>query len=103
MDRHGTLATGLALSGLLILGTSHRPRLDAQTSDAPRLVAIGDIHGAYAQLVSLLKHIGIVDDRIRWAAGRTTVVQTGDFTDRGASVRPAMDLLMTLERQAEAA
>ena len=95
--------TAVAFAGLLVLGTPASPQADAQTASAPRVVAIGDIHGAYAQLVSLLKTLGIVDDQLRWMAGRTTVVQTGDFTDRGSSVRATMDLLMALERQAQAA
>src|SRR5690606_4092364 len=35
--------------------------------------------------------------------GRATLVQTGDYTDRGADVRKVLDLLMRLEREARAA
>ncbi len=66
-----------------------------------RVVAIGDIHGEYEGFVSILKHAELVDDELRWKAGETTLVQIGDFLDRGADVRKVMDLLMALERDAE--
>jgi hypothetical protein len=67
---------------------------------AGRLVAIGDVHGAYDQLVAILTHIKLIDPSQRWTGGRATLVQTGDFTDRGAKVRQVMDLLMALEQSA---
>ena len=45
---------------------------------APRLVAIGDVHGAYAQFVAVLRFAQLVDDKEHWSGGRTTFVQTGD-------------------------
>ena len=66
-----------------------------------RVVAIGDIHGDFDALVSVLREAGLVDTLHRWIGGTATLVQTGDFTDRGPGVRPVMDLLMTLEEQAE--
>lgn len=68
-----------------------------------RLVAVADIHGAYDEFVGLLQDIGLIDTQMRWAGGRTTLVQTGDFLDRGADVRKIMDLLMSLQNQADAA
>ena len=41
-----------------------------------------------------------MDDRHRWLGGTTTLVQTGDFLDRGAGGREVMDLLMKLEKSA---
>lgn len=67
---------------------------------AQRVVAVGDIHGEYEGLVSILKKAGIIDDRLRWAGKRTILVQTGDYLDRGPDVRKVMDLLMSLERAA---
>jgi hypothetical protein len=72
-----------------------------QTSGQNRLVAIGDIHGAYDEFTSLLKAAGLVNDRLAWSGGRATLVQTGDYTDRGAGVRQVMDLMMRLEREAK--
>ena len=76
-------------------------QLAAQNAPA-RLIAIGDIHGSYDGLTTILRKTGLVDEQLRWSGGRTTVVQTGDYTDRGADVKKVMDLLMRLEREARA-
>ena len=70
---------------------------------APRIVAVADIHGAIEPFVSILTRAGLLDAQRRWAGGPTVLVQTGDITDRGAGVRDALDLLMSLESQAAAA
>jgi hypothetical protein len=74
----------------------------ARAAEEPpgRVVAIGDIHGAYDGLVSILRAADLIDDDNRWIGGATTLVQTGDIVDRGAGVRKVLDLLMDLERQA---
>ena len=72
-------------------------------SGAERVVAIGDIHGAEGNLVSILQSAGLVDQQRKWSGGRARLVQTGDFTDRGAPVRSVMDLLMRLEDEARRA
>ena len=75
----------------------------AQAPGAGRVIAIGDIHGAYAEFTAILRRAGLVNDRLAWSGGRATLVQTGDYTDRGAGVRQVLDLLMRLEREAKAA
>jgi len=65
-----------------------------------RIVAIGDVHGAYDRFVAILRAAGLVDGRERWSGGRTVLVQTGDMVDRGADSRRALDLLRRLERDA---
>lgn len=65
-----------------------------------RIVAIADIHGAYAPFVSILTKAGLIDAQQKWVGGRTTFVQTGDYTDRGAGVRQVLDLLMAIEENA---
>ena len=72
-------------------------------SDVARIVAIGDIHGAYDTFVSVLVNAGLVNHRLNWVGGTTHLVQTGDFVDRGPDSRKVMDLLMKLEKQAERA
>ena len=67
-----------------------------------RVLAIGDIHGEYAGLVSILRETGLVDEHNHWIGGNATLVQTGDFVDRGAGVREVMDLLMRLQTEAAA-
>jgi hypothetical protein len=67
-----------------------------------RIVAIGDVHGAYDAFVAILTRAGLIDAQHKWTGGRTTLVQTGDYTDRGAEVKQVLDLLMTLDDRARA-
>lgn len=78
------------------------PDIHAQ-SVPPRVVAIGDIHGALENFVALLQTAGLIDQQRKWIGGRARLVQTGDFTDRGAPVRAVMDLLMRLQDEARRA
>ncbi|MDP6581505.1 MAG: metallophosphoesterase [Vicinamibacterales bacterium] len=73
------------------------------TAQPDRVVAIGDIHGAAGQFRALLETVGLTDSSQRWVGGRTTLVQTGDITDRGTGVKLVLDLLMRLESEASAA
>jgi hypothetical protein len=72
----------------------------AQNRAPARLVAIGDVHGAYQQFVALLQRARLIDARLRWIGGSASLVQIGDVLDRGARSRECLDLLMALERQA---
>lgn len=82
------------------LAAAGRPA--AQQNDG-RIVAIGDIHGALESMTAILQSARLIDAQHRWIAGRTRLVQTGDFLDRGASVREVMELLMRLEDEARRA
>jgi hypothetical protein len=68
-----------------------------------RIVAIGDVHGAADAFAAILRTAGLIDSNKKWIGGRSILVQTGDMTDRGAGTKAALDLLMSLERQAEKA
>lgn len=68
-----------------------------------RVIAIGDVHGAYDRLVAILTKAHVVDDRQRWAAGKAHLVQVGDVVDRGPDSRKALDLLRRLENEADRA
>lgn len=61
------------------------------------------MHGAAPEFKQVLRRAGVIDSADRWTGGRTTLVQTGDVTDRGPHVRDALDLLMRLEREASSA
>ena len=74
-----------------------------QYEGVSRVVAIADIHGAYDAMVEALLAAGVVDKELAWSAGDTHLVIVGDILDRGPNSRPAMDLLMQLEAEAEAA
>src|SRR5687768_128049 len=74
---------------------------DALLAQRPaRIVAIGDIHGEYEGFKRILQAAGLADANGRWTGGRTQLIQTGDYTDRGTGTRAVLDLLMTLEQQA---
>jgi hypothetical protein len=68
-----------------------------------RVVAVGDIHGAYDELAGLLEDVGLIDAEGRWTGGDTHLVSVGDLLDRGDYGRQVMDLLMRLQQEAEAA
>jgi hypothetical protein len=98
----------VALFALAFAGGSHP--VTAQSGHSPcdiqtdeRVVAVGDVHGAYDQLVDILRTAGLVDRRNRWIGGRAILIQTGDVLDRGADSRKAVDLLRQLERDAQRA
>src|SRR5437763_17144309 len=67
---------------------------------APRVVAIGDIHGDFDAFAGIVQRAQLVDPSLRWAGGNATLVQTGDFLDRGPKARAVMDLLMSLQKDA---
>lgn len=68
-----------------------------------RVVAIGDVHGDYESFAEVLQSAGLIDGNGNWTGGKTHLVQTGDIVDRGPNSRAVMDLLIRLQRQAEAA
>jgi hypothetical protein len=74
---------------------------DVQTTE--RIVAVGDIHGAFDQFVAILRAAGIIDNRNRWSGKKSLLVQTGDVVDRGPDSRKALDLLRKLEGEAQRA
>jgi hypothetical protein len=70
---------------------------------ARRVVAFADVHGAYDELVALLRAQGLIDGELRWRGADTHLVSLGDLVDRGADSRHVLDLLMRLEGEARAA
>lgn len=70
---------------------------------ARRIVTIGDVHGAIDAFSAILTRAGLINEQKRWIGGRAILVQTGDMTDRGVGMRPALDLLMALDAQASKA
>ena len=71
--------------------------------EAPRVVVLGEVQGAYESAVKTLLAVGLVDDRLRWSGGNAILIQTGDLLDDGIRVRDVMDLFMQLQEEAEAA
>ena len=95
---------GCYLAWLTCLATGAVGREPAGVwKDVDKIVAVGDVHGDYDQLVTVLKSAGLIDDGENWTGGKTHLVQNGDVVDRGPDSRKAMDLLMKIEKQAAAA
>ncbi len=96
--------TGLAGLDRPILAQTAKPGnspCDIQTTE--RVVAVGDVHGAFDNFVAILRAAQVIDNRNRWSGRRTVLVQTGDILDRGPDSRKAIDLLRRLERDAQRA
>lgn len=70
-------------------------------SGVRRIVAVGDVHGDYEAFVSVLRAAGVIDKSNKWVAGDTHLVQAGDCVDRGPDSRKVLELLFSLEKQAE--
>lgn len=67
---------------------------------APRIVAVGDLHGDFAAWTRIANAAGLIDSRGRWAGGRTIFVQTGDVVDRGPNSLSIIRQLQSLQREA---
>jgi len=89
------------LSSLTTLAAGREPA--GVWKDVEKTVAVGDVHGDYDQLVTVLKSAGLIDDAQNWTGGKTHLVQNGDVLDRGPDSRKALELLMKIEKQAAAA
>lgn len=90
----------IALLLFVLLCATGAPAADWRWTGVERIVAVGDVHGAYDSLVRTLGNAGILDAEGGWAAGAAHLVVTGDFLDRGPDSRRVMDLLMRLEGEA---
>jgi hypothetical protein len=69
----------------------------------PRVVVVGDVHGAYEPLVEALQGAGLVGPDLHWTGGTSHLVSLGDLLDRGAEARRVLDLVMRLESEAATA
>lgn len=99
------VAFGLAAALAVFTLTASRPA--AQTDVSPcdittseRVVAIGDVHGAFDTFVAILREAGLIGGNRRWSGGRAVLVQTGDVLDRGPDSKRVLDLLRSLETDA---
>lgn len=95
----------LIVAGLVLASSSTQAQpqagafpCDVKTSD--RVVAVGDVHGAFDQFVAILRAASLIDERNQWSGGKAVLVQTGDILDRGPDSRKALDLLRRLEDEA---
>lgn len=72
----------------------------ANDDESSRIVAVGDIHGNLDSFQAILRRAGIIDAAGKWKGGETTLVQTGDFLDRGPQAIETAEFLMSLGREA---
>jgi hypothetical protein len=91
------------LLGLVLFFVTSAQANDWRVDNAERVVALSDVHGAYDAMVTTLQNVGILDADLAWAGGAARLVIVGDILDRGPRSRDAMDLLMRLEDEAQAA
>jgi hypothetical protein len=96
------------LAGRELFGTelflSAEPAVESgELTGVDSLYVVGDVHGEYQNLRSLLINAGLVDREMRWTGGTKHVVFVGDLFDRGPDVTPVLWLLYRLEHEARAA
>ena len=96
------LAAGFVLFWVLVAATAP---VGAEASQwewegVSRVIALGDVHGSYDKMVTLLKGTKLVDDELVWTGGNQHLVFCGDLTDRGENDRAVLDLARQLQRQA---
>jgi hypothetical protein len=70
---------------------------------APRVVAIGDLHGDLEATRRAFRLAGAIDANDAWIGGSLVVVQTGDAIDRADEDREVLDLLDRLREAAKKA
>jgi hypothetical protein len=113
-SRHGTAAIGRILAVHVRIRILRRRRAlmaclgiglalslaTAAAAAAPRMVAVGDVHGDLAAFKKILQEAGVVDATGAWVGGETVLVQVGDLIDRGPSMRGTLDFVIGLERAA---
>ncbi len=87
-------------------GRGNGPRPPDRTGvwmGVPKVVAVGDLHGAYDEFVAILQGTGLVGPDLAWTGGKTHLVQMGDVLDRGPRAKDIFDLIRRLEPEARAA
>ena len=84
------------------LRASPRKIDDYRWDKVDRVVAIGDVHGDYANYSRVLEAAKVIDARGQWIAGETHLVQLGDIPDRGAETLKIIAHLKKLATQARA-
>src|SRR5450631_2689467 len=76
--------------------------METTETTAPTYI-IGDIHGQLKKLTHLLQHAQLIDEHLSWSGGPAVLWFVGDFVDRGPDGIGVVDLVMRLQKEAEAA
>lgn len=101
--RRRVVHAAMVVFALLLVVAPSWGASESRTAGAQRIVAFADVHGAYDELLSILRETAMVDDGLHWKGGSTHLVSTGDLLDRGPDSRKVLDLLMRLEAEARQA
>ncbi len=96
---HLCFATQLLLGAALVFSAC----VTTPAGEPPRVIAIGDVHGAYESLLRILEAADLVDGEAHWVGSDAILVQLGDLIDRGGDDRKVLELMMRLEKEAERA
>lgn len=103
----GAVLTALCTAVAVMTSAASRPVPVAPPAcdfdGVDRVVAIGDIHGAYDRFVEILQTTELIDAGLKWSGGKAHLVQLGDVVDRGPDSRKALDLLQRLAGEAAVA
>ncbi|RUT73354.1 metallophosphoesterase [Ancylomarina longa] len=67
---------------------------------ADKIIVLGDIHGEFTSLLSILKNNHVINNQNKWIFGKGHVVFTGDIFDRGNQVPECLWLIYRLEIEA---
>jgi hypothetical protein len=85
---------------MVLMGGAWSGPLPKPAESTKPVIAVGDIHGDFDDLLLILQRMGIIDSQQHWIGSNSIFVQVGDLLDRGPKEREVMDLLMSLEKQA---
>ncbi|MCX6569450.1 MAG: metallophosphoesterase [Candidatus Aminicenantes bacterium] len=102
--RSGRRLQFLFLAVILLFRLSPAADIPYVWTGVDRVVAVADLHGDYDRFVFILTQpsVGILDEELHWIAGKTHLVQLGDVMDRGPHAKEIFELLIRLEKEAEA-
>lgn len=84
-----------------LLNNNSRPEFIYNQQDS--IIVVGDIHGEYDIMVSLLQNNNVIDSLFNWKYNKGHLVFIGDIFDRGENVTESLWLIYHLEQQAEKA
>jgi len=66
-----------------------------------RIVVVGDIHGDYEHLISILRHAKLINKKNKWIGKKAILLQIGDLIDRGKDSLKVFEFMMDLREQAK--
>ncbi|KAI9293518.1 Metallo-dependent phosphatase [Neoconidiobolus thromboides FSU 785] len=71
-------------------------------SHKQRIIVVGDLHGDYNHLIKILRMTKVINHHYQWIGGNyTTLIQTGDVTDRGPDAKKLYNYFINLRSEAK--